>query len=123
MGITPHLRHQWVAQQARHLIWKTETTTFTHIIRNNDGKYGANFDAVFRSEGIKIVRTPFQAPRAYAVRWMRSVREECLDQIIILSQGHLAYVLRKYERYCNTARPHQGIKQATPAHRQFQARM
>ncbi len=117
MGITPHPTHQWVTQQARHLMSKTEATIFTHVIRDNDGKYGASFDAVFRSEGIEIVRTPFPAPRTnvYAERWVRSVREECLDQIIILNQDHLAYVLREYERYFNTARPHQGIVQAIPA--------
>jgi putative transposase len=116
MGITPHPTQSWVTQQARHLMWKTEKLTFTHLIRDNDGKYGASFDAVFRSEGIEIVRTPFRAPRAnaYAERWVRSVREECLDQVIILDQRHLAYVLREYERYFNTARPHQGIGQALP---------
>jgi putative transposase len=116
MGITPHPTQQWVTQQARQLIWKTEAPTFTHLIRDNDGKYGASFDAVFKSEGIEVVRTPFRAPRAnaYAERWVRSVREECLDQLIILNERHLAYVLREYERYFNTARPHQGICQQIP---------
>jgi putative transposase len=116
MGITPHPTQSWVSQQARHLMWKTEETKFTHLIRDNDGKYGASFDAVFRSEGIEIVRSPFRAPRAnaYAERWVRSIREECLDQVIILNQNHLVYVLREYERYFNTARPHQGIGQHIP---------
>ena len=63
-----------------------------------------------------MVRTPFRAPRAnaYAERWVRSVREECLDQVIILNQSHLAYVLREYETYFNSARPHQGIQQQIP---------
>lgn len=95
-------------------MWKTEPLTFTHLIRDNDGKYGAGFDVVFRSEGIKIIRTPLRVPRANAERWVRSVREECLDQLIILNQSHLAYVLRAYERYFNTARPHQGIQQHLP---------
>jgi putative transposase len=116
MGITPHPTHQWVTQQARHLTWEGAPSTFTHLIRDNDGKYGAAFDAVFMSERIEVVRTPFQAPcaNAYAERWVRSVREECLDQVIILNQNHLAYVLREYECYFNTARPHQGIGQQIP---------
>jgi putative transposase len=63
-----------------------------------------------------VVRNPFRALRAnaYAERWVRSIREECLDQVIILNQNHLAYVLREYERYFNTARPHQGIGQQIP---------
>ena len=82
-------------------------------MRDNDGKYGAIFDAIFESEGTKAVRTPFQALRAnaYAERWVRSVREECLDRVIILNRSHLAHILREYERYFNDARPHQGFDQ------------
>jgi transposase InsO family protein len=116
MGITPHPTEQWVTQQARHLMWQTEKLTFTHLIRDNDCKYGASIDTVFMSEGIEIVRTPTRAPRAnaYAERWVRSVCEECLDKIIILNQRHVAYVLREYEAYFNSARPHQGIRQRIP---------
>jgi putative transposase len=86
------------------------------LIRDNDSKYGAAFDAVFASEGIEVVRTPFRAPRAnaYAERWVRSVREACLEQVIVLNQSHLAYILREYKRYFNHARPHQGIDQQIP---------
>ena len=74
------------------------------------------FDTVFESEGIEVVHTPFRAPRAnaYAERWVRSVREECLEPIIILNQPHLVYALRAYEQYFNEARPHQGLKQCIP---------
>ena len=89
---------------------------FTHLIRDNDGKYGAAFDAVFASEGIEVVHTPVRAPRAnaYAERWVRSVRQECLDQLLILNQRHLAHVLKEYIHYYNTARPHQGLAQQPP---------
>ncbi len=62
------------------------------------------------------MRTPFRAPRAkaYTERWGRSVREECLDRIILLNQAHLVYALRAYEPYFNEVRPHQGIKQSNP---------
>jgi putative transposase len=118
MGTTPHPSQLWVTQQARQLMWKldTEGRSFTHLIHDNDGKYSTSFAAVFESEGIEVVHTPFRAPRAnaYAERWVRSVREECLDRIIILNQPHLAYALRAYELYFNEARPHQGIKQGIP---------
>lgn len=117
-GITAHPTQAWVAQQARQIIWnlQTQQATFTHVIRDNDGKYGAVFDAVFASEGIETVHTPIRAPRAnaYAERWVRSVREECLDQLIILNAAHLRYVLHEYEGYFNMARPHQGIGQKIP---------
>jgi putative transposase len=118
MGTTPHPSQLWATQQARQLMWKlaTEGRSFTHLIHDNDGKYSTSFDAVFESEGVEVVHTPFRAPRAnaYAERWVRSVRDECLDRIILLNQPHLVYALRAYEQYFNEARPHQGIKQAVP---------
>ncbi len=60
--------------------------------------------------------TLFHAPQADAVaeRWVRSVREECLDQLLILSQRHLGNVLTEYTAYYNSARPHQGLGQESP---------
>ena len=106
-GTTSQPAQTWVTQQARQLLWNLadEEQHFTHLIRDNDGKYSRGFDAVFQSEGIQVVRTPFRAPRAnaYAERWIRSVREECLDQLLILNQAHLVYVLHEYEHYFNRA--------------------
>ncbi len=118
VGTTPHPSQHWVTQQARQLMWELEGEgrAFTHLIRDNDGKYSPGFDAVFESEGIEVVHTPFRAPQAnaYAERWVRSVREECLDQVIIFNQTHLVHTLQVYEEYFNQARPHQGIKQCIP---------
>ena len=98
-GITAHPTQAWVTQPARQIFWHREAETFTptHLIRDNDGKYSAAFDAVFASEGVEIVRTSFHAPRAnaYAERWARSVREECLDQLFVLSPTHPRYVLHE----------------------------
>ena len=71
---------------------------------------------MFASEGIEVVHTPVRAPRANAdaERWVRSVREECLDLLIILNTAHLKYALHEYEHFFNTARPHQGIGQKIP---------
>src|SRR3954471_13968810 len=86
------------------------------LIHDRDSKFDGSFDQVFVSEGFEIVRTPFRAPKANAVaeRWVRSVRHECLDQLIILNQRHLARVLKEYVQYYNSARPHQGLGQQTP---------
>src|SRR5690606_12420313 len=75
-GITAHPTQAWVSQQAHQIVWnlQTQQQTFTHVIRDNDGKYVAVFD----SEGIETVHTPIQAPQAnaYAERWVRSVLAE-----------------------------------------------
>jgi hypothetical protein len=71
---------------------------------------------VFATEDIEVVRTPYRAPRAnaYAERWVRSVRAECLDHLLVVSEGHLRRILAAYITHYNRARPHQGLEQRTP---------
>jgi len=79
-------------------------------------KYTEAFDTVFRSEGLKVIRTPYQAPNAnaYAERWVRTVREECLSKILIINEAHLRRLMAEFVTYHNTARPHQGLGQQSP---------
>jgi putative transposase len=86
------------------------------LIRDRDVKYTASFDRVFQAEGIEIIKTPYRAPRAnaFAERWIRSVRVEVLDRILLLSEAHLRRVLVEYIEYDNRRRPHQGIQQRCP---------
>jgi putative transposase len=117
-GVTPHPNGMWVTQQARQVMWEVRENhpPCRFLIRDRDKKYVETFDTVFRSEGIKVIRTPVRAPNAnaYAERWVRSVREECLDHLLILNQAHLWRVLKRYVEYYNEARPHQGIGQRIP---------
>ena len=64
----------------------------------------------------EIVDIPYEAPNAnaFAERRVRSVRDECLDKLIILNERHLRRVLTEYLGYYNTRRPHQGIDQDSP---------
>ncbi len=107
-----------MTQQARHLSWQIQEGILPvrFLIHDRDTKFPAAFDTVFTSEEVMIIRTPVQAPNANAVaeRWIHSVREECLDKIIILGEGHLRRVLRAYLDYYNHARPHPGIDQRCP---------
>ncbi len=115
VGVTRHPTDAWVAQQLR------EATPFDQrprfIIRDNDAKYGARFDHLATASGIRLRRTPVRAPQANATceRFLGSVRRECLDRLLVLSEAHLRRVLRAYVAYFNCARPHQGIRQAVPA--------
>jgi len=117
-GCTTTPNSTWVTQQARQLVWNLndDSKEIAFLIHDNDKKFGSSFDIVFSSEEIETVHTPFQAPRAnaFAERWVRSVREECLDQILILNENHLRRVLKEYDEYYNHARPHQGISQRFP---------
>jgi len=117
-GCTHSPNSAWVTQQARQFVWhlSDEPQRMHFLIHDRDSKFTASFDQTFNSEGIEIVRTPFRAPKANAVaeRWVRTVRQECLDQFLIFNQRHLVRVLKEYADYYNTARPHQGLDQQTP---------
>jgi transposase InsO family protein len=117
-GCTSRPTAAWVTQQARQLNWtiQDDGVPIRFLIHDRDAKFPDTFDTVFTSEDVTIIRTPYQAPKANACaeRWIRSVREECLDQVLIVSEGHLRRVLRAYVAYYNQARPHQGINQQCP---------
>ena len=124
-GITSNPNEIWVTQQARQLVWELhdQDRPMQFLIQDNDTKFSNAFDSVFESEGIHVINTPFRAPNAnaYAERWVRTVREECLDHILILSTNHLKRVLFEYSDYYNNSRPHQGIEQQTPVPHQAQS--
>ena len=106
-----------VTQQARNLAMEfADEQPFRFLIHDRDTKFSRAFDEVFRTEGIKVIRTPVQAPNAnaFAERWVRTVRAECLDRILILGRRHLEHVLRVYRRHYNEHRPHRALQLLPP---------
>ena len=81
------------------------------IVHDRDAKFCRGFDEVFRSDGTQVLMTPVRAPKAnaYAERWVRTVRAECLDWLLILGRGHLERILRVYARHYNEHRPHRAL--------------
>jgi putative transposase len=115
-GCTTNPTGAWVTQQARNLGLEFSDQGVRFLIRDRDSKYRCDFDEVFRSEGIRIVKTPVRAPRANAIaeRFVRTVRDECLDWLLILNRRHLERVLRVYVDHYNRQRPHRGLGLGTP---------
>ena len=117
MGVTRSPTDTWVAQHLR------EATPYglapKYLIRENDSKFGPCFARVAKTSTIKILKTPVHAPRANAIceRFLRSIRQECLDHLLILQEKQLERVLKAYMVYFNQARPHQGIQQQIPQQR------
>ena len=99
-GCTDQPTAAWVTQQARNLAWDLAEAGLrpTVLLRDRDAKFPPAFDAVFTSEGLRVVRTPVRAPQANAIaeRWVGTVRRECLDRLLILGRSHLAAVLREF---------------------------
>jgi putative transposase len=106
----------WVTQQARNLGLEFADQGMRFLIRDRDSKYSRPFDEVFRSGGIRIVKTPVRAPQANAIaeRFVRTVRGECLDWLLILNRRHLERVLRIFVEHYNTHRPHRALKLQPP---------
>jgi len=86
------------------------------LIRDRDAKFSRPFDAVLRSEGMRVIRTPVRAPNAnaYAERVIETMRAECLDWTLILGRGHLDRTLRTYADHYNRQRPHRALGLTPP---------
>ena len=114
-GVTAHPDGQWVAQQARQYIWAIEEReeTFCSLIHDNDRKLTKAFDADFLSRQISVIHTLLEAPNAnpFAERWVRSVRQEMLDHVLMFNEAHLRRILQTSIDHYNTRRPHHSLAQ------------
>jgi putative transposase len=112
-GVTANPDGGWVTQQARNLllVLNERGRQLRFLVRDHDAKFTHSFDDVFCSEGAQVLMTPVQAAKAnaYAERWVRAVRTECLDWLLIVGRGHLEQILRSYVRHYNGHRPHRAL--------------
>ena len=110
LGVTANPDSPWVTQVGRTFASDLEETgrRFRFLVRDRDTKFTSSFDAVFASVGVEAIKTPVRSPRAnaFAERWVRTVREDCLDHLLIFSRRHLEAVLAEYVRHYNRTRPH-----------------
>jgi transposase len=117
-GVTTNPGGRWVTQQARNLLMRLddEEARPLFLVRDRDSKFTGDFDEVFRTEGIRVIKAPVRAPkaRAHAERWVGSVRRECLDRLLILGRRHLQHVIATYLLHYNEHRPHRALAQRAP---------
>jgi putative transposase len=119
LGVTRNPDSAWVTQQARNLAVGEWPRGVRFLIRDRDSKFSGPFDEVWRCEGVKVIETPIRAPRAnaFAERWVRTVRTECLDWMLVFGRRHLERILRTYTGHYNGRRPHRGLELKTPSPR------
>jgi putative transposase len=112
---------EWVTQQARNLSWQLEEEGMqpSIVVHDRDRKFAGSFDRIFESGGARVILTPLMAPRANAhvERWIGSCRRECLDWMLIASEGHLRRVLKEYVLHYNDERPHRSRDLRPPSSR------
>jgi len=115
-GCTTNPTGAWVTQQARNLGFTDLFERTRFLIHDRDSKFTAAFDEVFRSEGITVIHTPVRAPRAnaHAERFVRTIRNECFDWLLILGRRHLEHTLRNYTTHYNRERPHRALNLRPP---------
>jgi len=113
-GMTPNPTTEWVAQQARNIAMEFQEQAHkpTHLIRDNDGKFPAQFDEVFKAENVEVVRTAIRAPNmnAFIERWIQSLQIECLDHFVVFGEDHYRHLIESYLAYYNGQRPHQSLE-------------
>ena len=121
VGITANPNEAWVSQVARNFTTDLEEAgpQWRFLIRDRDTKFTASFDAVLASVGIEAIKTPVRSPRAnaFAERFVRTARTECLDHLLVFSRRHLEAILVEYLRHYNQARPHRSLNLDQPVPR------
>jgi len=120
LGVTAHPDGAWTVQQARNLLTDLgeRAAAFRFFIRDRAGQFTEAFDAVLAGAGIEVVKIPPQSPtaNAYSERWVRTVRSECTDRMLIAGPQHLRAVLEEYVAHYNHHRPHRSRNLRPPDH-------
>ncbi|MEX2440059.1 MAG: integrase core domain-containing protein [Actinomycetota bacterium] len=116
LGVTSNPDGAWVTQQARNMTMDGGLENLRFLIRDRDAKFTGPFDEVFGSQGMRVIKTPVRAPKAnaYAERFVRTVRAELLDLVLVTGRRHLLRLLADYEAHYNSHRPHRGIDLEAP---------
>ena len=118
LGTTTNPDGQWTTQQIRNLMMDLDDriTQFRYLVRDRAGQFATSFDDVLADTGIQVVRIPPRCPRAncFAERFVRTLRAELTDRMLIFNQRHLRAVLTEYVRHYNGRRPHRARELRPP---------
>ncbi|MEM6259403.1 MAG: integrase core domain-containing protein [Planctomycetota bacterium] len=113
VGIAPEPDGRWMKQMARNMTdcFDEPLKDKTMLIHDRDPLFTKKFRQILKAAGVSCKRLPARSPNlnAYAERFVRSIKHECLNKMIFFSEKQLRHVINEYVEYYNTERPHQGI--------------
>jgi transposase InsO family protein len=114
VGVTNHPTADWTLQQLREVVG--DESTHRYLIHDRDGIFARHLDNSIRALGLKVPRTPFRSPKANSIceRAIGTIRRECLDWMIPVSEAHLRATLREWVRHYNAGRPHKSLGPGVP---------
>ena len=117
-GITTNPTADWTVQSARNLflVHGEKFARTRALVRDRGSQFTRSFDEVFRTEGIRVLKTPVRTPvaNAFAERWIGTLRRELLDRTIIWNQRQLHRLVTDYTEHYNRHRPHRSRQQRAP---------
>ena len=112
-GIIPQANGEWMKQMARNLTGPIDgfLKDKKYLIHDRDPLFTKEFRAILRAGGVKPVKTTVASPNLnpFVERFVRSIKYECLNKILIFGESHLRYVISEYMIFYHEERPHQGI--------------
>ena len=113
-NVTGHPSAEWTTQQFREVL--ADVHPYRFVIHDRDSIFSPSLDMTLNDLGVRVLRTPVQAPKANAhcERVVETIRRECLDYVIPLNERHLRRVLKEFVVYYNRARPHSSLGPGIP---------
>jgi putative transposase len=113
-NVTAHPTAQWTMQQLREVIPANHTYRF--LLHDRDSIFSLQLDQCIRNLGLRVLHTPPQTPQANALceRLIGTLRRECLDCVIPLTENHVRYILQQWRQHYNASRPHTALGPGIP---------
>ena len=113
-NVTEHPTAEWTTEQFREVF--AEPHPYRFVIHDRDAIFSPSFDQELKAFGVRVLKTPFRAPKAnaYCERLVGTIRRECLDYLIPLNERHLRVIVKEFARYYNRGRPHSALGPGIP---------
>src|SRR5207247_798837 len=114
VNVTSHPSANWTLQQLREVVGVTDNHQY--LIHDRDAIFAKHLDSSIKALGLAVLRSPFASPKANAIceRVIGTIRRECLDWMIPMSEAHLRSILRRWANHYNTDRPHSALGPGVP---------